>query len=127
MGPPGGRRAAGVGGGADVDRQRHAAEEGQAEKRKLPVPQKSPEPPEPIFPAQQLEENLLQTPRKESVLRSLSEVLVRGSLTMINLSQRGLTSDDAPLIKAALRVPTFSLKMMFQDAPGQVRAEGMGE
>ena len=84
-----------------VEKERRA-EEGQAKKRKLPLPPKSPEPPEPIFPAQQLEENLLQTPRKETVLRSLSEVLVRRSLTMINLSQRGLTSDDAPLIKAAL-------------------------
>ena len=84
-----------------VEKERRA-EEGPAQKRRLPSPPKSPEPPEPIFPAQQLEENLLQAPRKESVLRSLSEVLARGSLTMINLSQRGLTSNDAPLIKAAL-------------------------
>ena len=84
-----------------VEKERRA-EEGQAQKRKLPSLPKSPEPPEPIFPAQQLEENLLQAPRKESVLRSLSEVLGRGSLTMINLSQRGLSSADAPQIKAAL-------------------------
>ncbi len=108
------------------------AEEGQAEKRKLPVPPKSPEPPEPIFPAQQLEENLLQTPRKESVLRSLSEVLARGSLTMINLSQRGLASDDAPLIKAALlqNPHLMAVKLSYNnlgDVGAAIIASGIGQ
>jgi len=114
-----------------VEKERKA-EEGQAQKRKLPLPPKSPEPPEPIFPAQQLEENLLQAPRKESVLRSLSEVLLRGSLTMINLSQRGLTSDDAPLIKAALlRNPHLTaVKLSYNnlgDVGAAILASGIGQ
>ena len=114
-----------------VEKERRA-EEGQAQKRKLPSLPKSPEPPEPIFPAQQLEENLLQAPRKESVLRSLSEVLGRGSLTMINLSQRGLTSTDAPLIKAALlqNPHLTALKLSYNnlgDEGAAVIASGIGQ
>mmetsp|Transcript_613 Transcript_613/g.868 ORF Transcript_613/g.868 Transcript_613/m.868 type:complete len:910 (+) Transcript_613:96-2825(+) len=41
-------------------------------------------------------------PTRESVLRRLSEALMRRSLTKIDLSQRGLVSTDARLVKLAL-------------------------
>lgn len=44
----------------------------------------------------------LARPTRESVLRRLSEALMRRSLTMIDLSQRGLQPSDARLVKLAL-------------------------
>eukprot|EP00566_Odontella_aurita_P002665 CAMPEP_0113531946 /NCGR_PEP_ID=MMETSP0015_2-20120614/3777_1 /TAXON_ID=2838 /ORGANISM="Odontella" /LENGTH=922 /DNA_ID=CAMNT_0000430835 /DNA_START=642 /DNA_END=3410 /DNA_ORIENTATION=+ /assembly_acc=CAM_ASM_000160 len=41
-------------------------------------------------------------PTRESVLRRLSEALMRRSLTMIDMSQRGLQPSDARLVKLAL-------------------------
>lgn len=40
--------------------------------------------------------------RKETVLRRLSETLIRGTLTLIDLSQRNLGANDARLIRLAL-------------------------
>jgi len=44
----------------------------------------------------------LARPTRENVLRRLSEALMRRSLTMIDLSQRGLQPSDARLVKLAL-------------------------
>mmetsp|Transcript_29524 Transcript_29524/g.42862 ORF Transcript_29524/g.42862 Transcript_29524/m.42862 type:complete len:948 (+) Transcript_29524:372-3215(+) len=44
----------------------------------------------------------LSRPTRESVLRRLSEALMRRSLTMIDMSQRGLQPSDARLVKLAL-------------------------
>jgi len=107
----------------DKDRKR--------QRPRLPSPPKTPEPPEPIFPLQQLQENLLQSPRREAVLRSVSETLVKGSLTAINLSQRGLTATDANVIKLALmQNPHLSvLKLSYNslgDEGATIIAAGIG-
>lgn len=64
-------------------------------------------------------------PGREDVLRRLSQTLIRGTLTSVDLSQRGVTSQDAPLIRAALsRNPRLStLKLSYNG----LRDDGVAE